>query len=402
MKKITSESDLIESITGLLHREDSYKLVFEGHRRVLKICVSNKAILYATSDRLQDKLSEILFKAGKLTQEQYLLATELSIVTKKKIGDILVREGFLAVHEVVHGLTVQAKKIIRSLFEYPECHLSVVEREPTDAIDMVPQLSIIEGLLEGVRSVDSLSVLHDAIPLKNAILQICPDREAFKKRVEFTRDEMQLLSLIDGTRNFDEVFKASRMFEYRFYKTLYPLLVLKVVAPLYAVDESASVDDVLSPDSPPATESNREGAVPSSKSDKRPTIDHASAFEEAKMLMSAEKYSVAAHKLKALIAADDKKSIYYYYLGLALDHVPGQNKEAEKVFKIAIRLQNYNVRYYLALGYLYLRRNMKAQARKQFMIALQWDPNDRYVKEAIETLKKHEKKPFDFLTTKLF
>lgn len=402
MKEITSESDLIGAITGLLHREDSYRLVFQGHRRVTEICVSNRKILYATSDRLQDKLSEILFKAGKLTQDQYLLATELSIVTKKKIGDILVREGFLTPEEVVQGLTLQAKKIIQSLFEYPDGHMSVVERAPNDEVDMTPQLSIIEGLLEGVRSVDSFSVLHDAIPLKGEALHVCSDREAFKKRVQFTRDETQLLALIDGTRTLEEILKASRMFEYRFYKTLYPLLALKVVSHLNAVEETASTGGVPSSEDVPDMETTGDSESPSSIAGGRARIDHEAVFEEAKLLMSAEKYSVAAHKLKTLIAADEKKSIYYYYLGLALDHIPGQNKEAEKVFKIAIRLQNYNVRYYLALGYLYLRRNMKAQAREQFLIALEWDPNDRYVKDALKTLKKHEKKPFGFLTTKLF
>ena len=99
---------------------------------------------------------------------------------------------------------------------------------------------------------------------------------------------------------------------------------------------------------------------------------------------------------------DSRKSAYYYYLGLALDHIPGQNKEAEKVLKMAIRLENYNPRYYLALGYLYLNRNMVRQAREQFMTALKWDPKDPYVREAIECLNQIEKRGAGFLTARLF
>jgi Flp pilus assembly protein TadD len=85
-----------------------------------------------------------------------------------------------------------------------------------------------------------------------------------------------------------------------------------------------------------------------------------------------------------------------------LDHIPGQNKEAENTFKMAIKLENYNPRYYLALGYVYLHRNMKRQAREQFNKALKWDPGDPYVLEALEKLDMLEKKGVSFLTTKLF
>jgi uncharacterized protein HemY len=72
------------------------------------------------------------------------------------------------------------------------------------------------------------------------------------------------------------------------------------------------------------------------------------------------------------------------------------------VLKIAIHLENYNSRYYLALGYLYLNRNMKRQARKYFLAALKRDPHDSYVNEALNNLDKLEKKGAGFLTTILF
>jgi tetratricopeptide (TPR) repeat protein len=402
MKQISSETELIRVFTGLLHKDGTYKLVFQGQRLTKEICIFNSNILYATSDRLQDKLSEILFKAGKLTQDQYLLAAELSIVTKKKIGDILIREGFLARDDIVQGLAMQARKIICSLFEYPEWYMSVLERGPHDDVAITPQLPIIDGLLAGIRSVDNFSALHDALPAKDEILEICPDREAFVQQVEFTADEGLILTLIDGCRTLQEILDASKMFEYHFYKTLYPLLALNVAAPVGSAREADQLNvGVLG-----AAGTGEDDAVDdidvALPVDGETRVDEETLFEEAKLMMSSDQYSAAANKLKALIARNSKKSIYYYYLGLALDHVPGQNKEAEKVFKIAIRLQHYNPRYYLALGHLYLRRNMKQQAEKQFLTALKWDPNDRYVKEALEYLKKSEKKKFGFLTTKLF
>ncbi len=191
------------------------------------------------------------------------------------------------------------------------------------------------------------------------------------------------------------------MWEYRFFKTLYPLVALRLVQVPDALAAENAVSSSLEALSAAPHIGERSGRVEPSRQ-REPAIDTDTLLKEAKFLISTEKFSAAANRLKQLIRLDSKKSAYYYYLGLALDHIPGQNKEAEKVLKIAIRLENYNPRYYLALGYLYLNRNMKRQARQQFMTALKWDPEDPYVAEALQRLDQADRKGASFLTARLF
>jgi tetratricopeptide (TPR) repeat protein len=402
MKVITSEAQLIRTFTGLLKRKGHYSILFKCQRHTKEIFISNGYVLFATSNLLSDKLSEVLFKAGKLTQDQYMLSTELSLVTKKKMGEILVNEGFLTKDEIAGGLCYQAKKIFRNIFEYPDWNIKITDFKPEETTDVFPGLSLIDAVMAGIRSVDNITVIFDALPRKGDILEVIPGQEELIKTIRLTRDESLLVLLIDGCMTLEEVMKESKMMEYHFYKTIYPLLALKVLKvhtkpleiriPVHASGSAApSGEDpgdngfcVLPPD--PSTGTQELSAL----------------FEEAKFLISSGQYSDAANKLKHLIRLDSKRSEYYYYLGLALDHIPGQNKEAEKVLKIAIHLENYNSRYYLALGYLYLNRNMKRQARKYFLAALKRDPHDSYVNEALNNLDKLEKKGAGFLTTILF
>lgn len=402
MKVITSEAQLIRALTSYLRRDGCFRLIFQGQRQVKELRIENQNIQSATSNLLQDRFTEILFKAGKLSREQYMLATELSIMTRKRAGEILVHEGFLSENHVAEGLRDQAAKIICSLFEHPDWKMKVSEFPPDPSIQIVPRLSLLDAVIVGVRSVDNLSVLYEALPLKEEILETWPDHQILVQGIRMTPDEEQILSLVDGKRSLKQILKESKMWDYRFYKTLYPLVTLKILKSYkkpfeVSMDEETDITALSYAEDP--------GEIPVQAPSAEPPLsaaDSDSQLEEAKFLISTEQYSTAANKLKNLISTDSNKSAYYYYLGLALDHIPGQNKEAEKVLKMAIRLENYNPRYYLALGYLYLNRNMKQKAKEQFMTAMKWDSKDPYVREAIRQLNQMEKKESGLLSKRIF
>jgi tetratricopeptide (TPR) repeat protein len=331
-----------------------------------------------------------------------MLATELGLVTKKKVGAVLLSEGLLSAEEVVKGLRYQAKKIFCNIFEYPDWNFKLTDVTPDASPGITPDLSLVDSVMTGIRSVDNISTLLEALPGKHEILQADLDQEDFMRMIRMTRDESLIILLIDGHRTLQDILNESKMLEYRFYKTLYPLLALKIVRVQRRPIE-ITIPETVPPEELPASEGVPEAAacaLPPLGSSETSQLD--GWFQEAKFFISTEQYSAAANRLKNLIRQDNRKSAYYYYLGLALDHIPGQNKEAEKFFKMAIKLENYNPRYYLALGYLYLNRNMIRQAREQFSKAAKWDASDPYVMEALESLGKLEKKGVRGLTAKLF
>ncbi len=402
MTGVATEAELIQAFLQIVQQEGAYRVLLEDGRNRKEIYVSEGNILCASSNRLQHKLSEILFRAGRLTQEQYMLSTELSLVTGKAMGEILVGEGFLSEPAVSEALRFQVRQIMASLFDYPEWQVSMTPGSPGQPFQILPDYPLMDALMAGIRSVDNLTVLFEALPPKEGVLEIATEAQSWISRIRFTPDEKLLLDLVDGSRTLAQIEKASQMWEYRFFKTLYPLLALRLVREPEA--ETASDAATASCETLPSAPQKFERPCPPGASGRhrRPAVDLGALLKEAQFLISTEKFSDAANRLKKLIRLDSKKSVYYYYLGLALDHIPGQNKEAEKVLKIAIRLENYNPRYYLALGYLYLNRNMKRQARQQFLAARKWDPEDPYVEEALKRLDEADRKGSSFLTARLF
>ncbi len=100
------------------------------------------------------------------------------------------------------------------------------------------------------------------------------------------------------------------------------------------------------------------------------------AFKEGNFWGASEAFMWAAR-------LDPANSRYYYYQGLAFSQMPRKGHDAEKSFKKAIELDPTKIAYYIELGNLYLRNNMKSRAIAVYNEALKWDPESEQIKQAI-------------------
>ncbi|HSQ77829.1 MAG TPA: DUF4388 domain-containing protein [Nitrospirota bacterium] len=102
------------------------------------IYVKNGQIVFATSSDSHDRLGEMLVKAGLLSREH--LDAALKLYQKnagfKKIGAILVENGFVSPQDLFTGLKSQVKEILFSLFLWDDAEYSFGERLPPDVIQL--------------------------------------------------------------------------------------------------------------------------------------------------------------------------------------------------------------------------------------------------------------------------
>jgi hypothetical protein len=98
----------------------------------------NGQIIFATSNDGQDRLGEMLVKAGYLTREN--LETALALYRKnaglKKIGAILVENGFVSPKNLFAGLKAQVKDILYSLFLWEDVEYHFEENLAADIIQL--------------------------------------------------------------------------------------------------------------------------------------------------------------------------------------------------------------------------------------------------------------------------
>jgi hypothetical protein len=95
-------------------------------------------IIFATSADVQDRLGEVLVKAGSLRRENLTKALSLyqSGGKLKKIGAILVENKFVSPKDLFTGLKMQVKEIIYSLFLWEDAAYRFEERIAPDVIEL--------------------------------------------------------------------------------------------------------------------------------------------------------------------------------------------------------------------------------------------------------------------------
>ncbi|MEE8536465.1 MAG: DUF4388 domain-containing protein, partial [Acidobacteriota bacterium] len=93
--------------TGLLHlnRQDASKTIF----------VQNGRIIFATSNRADDRLGELLLRKG-LLRIQHFEEASVNLTQGKRLGALLVEMGHLRPEELIKAVIEQVKEIVFDVF----------------------------------------------------------------------------------------------------------------------------------------------------------------------------------------------------------------------------------------------------------------------------------------------
>jgi hypothetical protein len=128
-------------------------LTVEHDSQVKSIHLKEGQIVFASSNLEQDRLGEMLLKAGKLTRQQYAQSVEVLKATGKRQGAVLVELGFLTPKELFDGLKYQILEILYSLFLLTEGGYRFVAGElPRHVIPL--EIELLTFLTEAIKRIE--------------------------------------------------------------------------------------------------------------------------------------------------------------------------------------------------------------------------------------------------------
>ena len=107
--------DLLEILSSLFEKRRTGNLILEKGREVKSIYFKNGEIVFASSNQEEDRLANILLRAGILTRSQRDdLFTEIR-KTGKRQGTVLMERGLLNPDSLGSAIALQVKEILYSL-----------------------------------------------------------------------------------------------------------------------------------------------------------------------------------------------------------------------------------------------------------------------------------------------
>jgi len=210
--------------------------------------------VFASSTYEDDRLGEMLIKAGKITMEQYDESVKLLKRTGKRQGAILVELGYITPKDLFWGVKYQVREIIYSLFLLEDAEYELVEGEIPHHEVITLKMSMGNLIYEGIKRIDNWTRIKNEMPDANTVLKLSADPVTIFQDVELTPQDRRMLSHVDGARTVKELIDNAWIGSFEGMKILYALWsigiieetqrVSKKIAP---VGEMIPLTDILKP-----------------------------------------------------------------------------------------------------------------------------------------------------------
>jgi len=201
--------------------------IFSRDAELKKVFFKDGDILFASSNLKEDRLGEFLLRTGKISQAQFDKASEIVTKTSKKLGAVLFEEGALTSHELVSQVKLQVKEIILKLFMWRDGRFQF-DGTPLPVSEIIPlHISTGDLIIAGVRDID-WKIVRKSLSLLKTIIRPASDPSLLFQNAHLEQDQLEVFSLIDGSKSIEELCGMSGMGDFNTLKAIYILLALRM------------------------------------------------------------------------------------------------------------------------------------------------------------------------------
>jgi curved DNA-binding protein CbpA len=213
-----------------LQRSEKTGILEMKHGPVMKkIYIKNGDMIFATSNQEEDRLGEVLVKAGKLTLEQYYQSIEVMKKTGKRQGAVLVELGYLKPKDLIWAVTHQVEEIILSLFQWEDGEFEFKEIPLPSEEVITLKLSAANLIYRGIKRIDNFTYLKDGFFPMDAIMAYSADPMDLFQDIRLEEKDKDILFLIDGSRKVQDILLLSSLDNLQTMKILYALMNARLI-----------------------------------------------------------------------------------------------------------------------------------------------------------------------------
>ncbi len=194
------------------------------------IYLENGRVVFASSNRDETRFGEFLVSRGVITRDQQRHAVEIMQSEGKRIGKVLVEQGFLKPQVLQTLLQSQIKHIIFSVFNWTGCEFYVLFDERCDPSDAILHVDTTSLILEGIRLTFTESELNAEFEPFDAKASLAVPIEEIQRRLHLGKNEIDFLKLVGAGRPMQELLNLNSYSRLDSLKLLYGFLVLGLLA----------------------------------------------------------------------------------------------------------------------------------------------------------------------------
>lgn len=216
----------------LVHLNRSIKtgtLTVSTPSAIKKIFLKLGDVIFASSTYEDDRLGEMLLKAGKITVDQYDESVDILKSTGKKQGAILVELGYLTPKELFWGLKYQVNEIIQGMFLLEDAQYEFREGDVPAQEVISLKMSMGNLIYAGISRITNWTRIRNEMPDTDSVLKLSEDPLSLFQDIELSPQDKKILSLVDGEKTIKEIIDNSWMGSFEALKILYVLWSIGII-----------------------------------------------------------------------------------------------------------------------------------------------------------------------------
>lgn len=226
------------------------RFVFRGAGAEKVVWLDEGMVVFAASNSADDRLGEMLIRAGMITLDQYDESVRLIRETGKKQGVVLVEMGALTPKDLFTGLKFQVREIVVSLFSWPEGRAVFIPPAEGEMPPIRVHFSPRGLIMEGIRRQADSAKLRRRLPPRDAVVRLNRAVLLEEGPSILLPEEQNVVSAADGSPTVAQVLERAEGDEISRLKALYGM----VCAGLCAVEGGTAV---AGPEPAPVRESEK-------------------------------------------------------------------------------------------------------------------------------------------------
>jgi|WetSurSiteA1Bulk_404760.scaffolds.fasta_scaffold01032_6 tetratricopeptide (TPR) repeat protein len=210
---------------------------------IKRVYLSNGDIVYATSNREEDRFIEMLLRKGMITDDQYYQILHIAKQTEKSLGSVIEELEYLKPENLDAGIKSQVEEIVTSLFHWEDGRFAFIEG--LQVPDKIPGLGLSTASLiyRGIMSIRNTEPLKKVLLQGNAVMMHSSDPVNLCQDVMLDTAARNIFSLVNGKRHVQEILTLSPDDENTTLRILYALQSMRMLE--IAEAEKKSAEDVL-------------------------------------------------------------------------------------------------------------------------------------------------------------
>lgn len=212
---------------------------------IVMVYFQSGSVIYGYGPRKTYHIGRMLVEKGRITPDQLDEAIAEQADKKssgKRLGQILIEKQYIDRADLEQAVRAQVEALVFSLMSWDRGSFKFYENQfPTDE-EITVDISTENVVLEGLRRLDEMTRLKDCLPGFDTVYTLAPSESGQKRNVALEPEEWNIMALIDGHRNIENIIDTSPL---ESLVTLKHLASLQLAGLIKIAEPNASGQDKL-------------------------------------------------------------------------------------------------------------------------------------------------------------